>query len=122
MSVSMRRYCGGPADIGTARHLIAGQLDGIVAWETCQLAVLLTSEIVTNAVVHAGSVFVLRLTVRPDTIRIDVRDRSTHLPHLRHPAASEEHGRGLHLVHAFASRWGCEPAASGKSVWFELDR
>jgi anti-sigma regulatory factor (Ser/Thr protein kinase) len=101
--------------------LIAERLSGIVPCKIAQLAVLLTSEIVTNAVRYAGGV-VLRLTARPDAIRVSVHDDSTRMPQLCSPTAIEERGRGLAIVSALASRWGCEPTASGKAVWFELDR
>jgi anti-sigma regulatory factor (Ser/Thr protein kinase) len=116
------RYPGVPADVRATRHLIADQLDGLVSRTTTELAILLTSEIVTNVVLHTGSTFVLRLTLRPDAIRIAVHDHSAHLPHMRKPTLGEVHGRGLHIVNAFASRWGYETNGNGKSVWFELDR
>jgi anti-sigma regulatory factor (Ser/Thr protein kinase) len=108
--------------VRATRHLIADQLNGLVSRATSELAILLTSEIVTNVVLHTRSMFVLHLTVRPDAIRIAIHDESAHLPHVRKPTMGEVHGRGLHIVNAFASRWGYETNGSGKSVWFELDR
>ncbi len=115
-------YHGAPADVRAARHLVAERLAGIVPGRTCELAVLLTSEVVTNAVLHARGAFVLRLAVRADAVRIEVRDGSARIPAPRPRTLTQEHGRGLYLVVSFASRWGWEPNGEGKCVWFELSR
>jgi PAS domain S-box-containing protein len=84
-------------------------------------AVLLTSELVTNAVVHArSSVHVWVVLTSERQVRIDVVDSNPApvAPRTAEPGA--ESGRGLHLVEELADGWGSEPTAAGKRVWFLL--
>jgi anti-sigma regulatory factor (Ser/Thr protein kinase) len=86
------------------------------------VAVLLVSELVTNAVRHAGSPLTVAVSIGRAAVRVEVRDRSPRLPALREQhKAEDEWGRGLVLVDALANRWGAERLPSGKRVWFELD-
>ena len=84
---------------------------------------LLVSELVTNAVVHAGSEVEVAVRLLTDSVRIEVVDRAPTAP-LRptEPADDDESGRGLLLVETLASAWGVEPMDGGKSVWFEVPR
>jgi len=84
---------------------------------------LLVSELVTNAVVHAGSEVEVAVRLLTDAVRIEVVDRAPGAP-LRPaaPAEGDESGRGLLLVETIASAWGVESIAGGKSVWFEVPR
>jgi anti-sigma regulatory factor (Ser/Thr protein kinase) len=80
-----------------------------------------TSELVSNAIDHAGTMMNLRLTRRPRYLHIAVRDGSTTAPRrapLPDPSASG--GRGLHLVASMAVRWGSLPSEAGKVVWATL--
>ena len=86
----------------------------------CDDALLLTSELVTNAVLHGRSEVCVEVDGSRDSIRISVLDENS-----RHPAiVREDHdaldGRGLALVDAVATRWGVDDRPMGKSVWFEL--
>jgi anti-anti-sigma regulatory factor len=87
-------------------------------------AVLLADELVTNAVMHAGSAGELRLRVElhDERLRVAVHDA---VPRLLHPAAfpgpEAEGGRGLILVEELATAWGVHPRAGGKVVWCVLD-
>lgn len=82
----------------------------------------LTSELVTNAVLHARTPFTLKVSVRANRIRVAVTDGSKTRPVLKHHEATAPTGRGLRIVEAIADRWGVDAARSGKTVWFELDR
>jgi anti-sigma regulatory factor (Ser/Thr protein kinase) len=96
----------------------------------CDVAELLSSELVTNAVVHAHSAISLeaayddRLAGDPGggVLRIEVADRSASdfdlQPH--EVTLGEEGGRGLAIVARLANHWGVEPSPSGKRVWFTL--
>jgi anti-sigma regulatory factor (Ser/Thr protein kinase) len=86
-----------------------------------QITELLASELVSNVVVHVGSPMTLRISTGASSIRVDVEDRSSTLPELRHPDVDEEHGRGVLFVSELANDWGAERNAGGKTVWFELD-
>jgi anti-sigma regulatory factor (Ser/Thr protein kinase) len=83
-------------------------------------AVLLVSELVTNAVVHTDSEWVrIELSVDESGIRCVVVDAdASTAPTRRHAAVG---GLGLVIVDALATRSGCDPAPNGKAVWFELD-
>lgn len=97
------------------------------------VAELLTSELVTNALLHTDQEAVVTATLglgeaaRVDgRLRVEVRDALPRHPTLRatdtgKAAESATSGRGLLLVHALADAWGVRAAGMGKAVWFELD-
>lgn len=84
--------------------------------------VLLVSEVVTNAVLHARSDIVLRVEDRLDTARVEVEDASPVPPRMHHFARSSATGRGLRLLDRLAASWGVESdvPGGGKVVWFEV--
>jgi anti-sigma regulatory factor (Ser/Thr protein kinase) len=88
--------------------------------ETVEIAMLLTSELAGNAVLHGRGEIELTICASVDTLRVEVRDRSPALPRLREPELYDASGRGLHIVDALASRWGTDPDGDTKVVWFEL--
>ncbi|QTI87254.1 ATP-binding SpoIIE family protein phosphatase [Streptomyces sp. AgN23] len=88
---------------------------------------LLTSEVVTNALIHAHSEVDVRFREYPDRLRVEVRDSDPHPPipvvfvGPDEPGNQEaESGRGLLIVDALASAWGSSPTGRGKTTWFEL--
>ncbi|ARP73012.1 ATP-binding protein [Streptomyces pluripotens] len=84
-------------------------------------AELLTSELVTNALVHTDDDAVLTAVVTPGGLHVEVRDFVSRRPELCAPDTREDtHGRGLVLVQSLADAWGVRPHGVGKSVWFEL--
>ncbi len=85
------------------------------------VAELLADELVTNALVHGGGSFVLSIEHRGDCLHVSVSDGSEQLPEVLAPSESREHGRGMAIVAAMATRWGAKPIGTGKVVWFELD-
>jgi hypothetical protein len=85
-------------------------------------AVLVVSELVTNAVVHARSDVVVTLSLTGDSVRLSVGDGSRQPPAPRPLGSFDESGRGLSLVAAAASRWGTDVGGRGKVVWVELHR
>lgn len=85
-------------------------------------AVLLVSELVTNAVLH-GRTDVVRLVLAVDgrTVEVAVHDRSPDAPLVGDVGPSDLHGRGLVLVERLAETWGVSPlpeGGGGKAVWF----
>jgi len=111
------------ATVADARRWARGVL---TAWDAdeleWELSQLLT-EVVTNAVLHAGTS--LRVVLEQDTpsgrLRCEVSDGSPVRPRLRHHSAEATTGRGLQLLESVATSWGVQPAGRGKTVWFELD-
>ncbi|MFJ8540033.1 ATP-binding protein [Streptomyces sp. NPDC093591] len=86
------------------------------------IAELLTSELVTNALVHTDREAVLTATVGPGGLRVEVRDFVARRPRPRVPNADDgTNGRGLILVQSLADAWGVRSHGVGKAVWFELD-
>jgi DNA-binding NarL/FixJ family response regulator len=110
-----------PASVRAARALVVEAL-GEEADDLLFSLELLTSEVVSNAVQHAGSAPRIEAHLGPDTVRVAVYDDDPGMPAHRHPDADRPGGRGLHLLDKVATRWGVEPVGSGKVVWFELDR
>ncbi|WP_229820890.1 MULTISPECIES: ATP-binding protein [Streptomyces] len=85
------------------------------------VAELLTSELVTNALLHTDHDAVLTATVTARGLRVEVRDFVARKPRLRvSDADCDTHGRGLYLVQSLADAWGVRSHGVGKSVWFEL--
>jgi anti-sigma regulatory factor (Ser/Thr protein kinase) len=83
--------------------------------------VLLVSEVVTNAVLHARSD--IRLDVQPaaDLVRVEVHDGSPIVPRVHHFHLTSGTGRGLRMLEQLARRWGVEAdPQGGKVVWFEV--
>jgi anti-sigma regulatory factor (Ser/Thr protein kinase) len=105
----------------SARRFVAAALR---RWECADdlvdLALLLTSELVTNAYRHAGTETRVTVGVDGDRVRVEVRDIGSGEPELRPHDTSRVDGRGLQIVDALAERWGYESNDGGTSVWFEL--
>ncbi|MET9516031.1 ATP-binding protein [Streptomyces sp. NPDC002994] len=120
-----------PRSVGRARNLLVGQArEWKVPDDAAETATLLLSELMTNALRHAGcapgrEVWV-RLVLQQQTVailRIEVSDACVVLPHPRDASPDDETGRGLALVDALAARWGAAPreCGVGKTVWFEVN-
>jgi hypothetical protein len=85
------------------------------------VAVLLTSELVTNAIrQEPGKLVTLAITCSCGQLRVDVHDTSRSLPVLVDAPADAETGRGLMLVATLSSQWGFYPTPAGKAVYFTL--
>ena len=108
-----------PASVGRARHWLSRQLD---EWGIEHLdydASMVVSELVTNAVLHARTELVVRLQLGT-TLRVEVCDSSQVMPSPRTHGSAATTGRGLHLVAALATSWGCDRTPTGKVVWAEF--
>lgn len=81
---------------------------------------LALSELITNAVLHGRSPILLRLVLSDRHVRVEVGDASTVSPSFSMLDPTAVTGRGLVLISAVSDRWGVEPDADGKRVWFEL--
>jgi anti-sigma regulatory factor (Ser/Thr protein kinase) len=107
------------ASPGLARELVRDVLAGRDP-EAVELAQVLTSELVTNAVLHARSVSILQIDTDGPLVKVSVEDSSSAQPEPRNRPMDEEGGLGLILVNAMATAWGWFRTATGKQVWFEL--
>jgi anti-sigma regulatory factor (Ser/Thr protein kinase) len=111
----------GPAAAAQAR----GQVRAVIcAWDVPvdpAVAVLLTSELVTNAITHeAGETVMLVITCARGKLRVDVHDTSCAVPMPVDAPADAEAGRGLMLVASLSTEWGFYRTPAGKAVYFTL--
>ncbi len=113
--------------VAAARGFVRDTLEGWALGEVVDDAVVLTSELVTNAVVHAGTSAEVLCLREDDGVRVEVAD---HYPDREVPvqegglaqvSPDREGGRGLLLCAALATRWGVDYTAADKRVWFRLD-
>jgi anti-sigma regulatory factor (Ser/Thr protein kinase) len=122
------RLAAGLAAAKTARAVVETT---IRAWRVPvdpDVAVLLTSELVTNAVTHgaeeawdAGGFVTLAIACTAARLRVDVHDGSFDLPLLEDAPMEAETGRGLLLVTSLSAEWGYYRTATGKAVYFTLE-
>lgn len=108
-----------PASVAQARAFVATQLSRSTD-EVRDRAVLITSELASNAVVHARSAFTVTTSVTDDEVSVRVTDTGGTVPIVRRPGATDLHGRGLMIVNNLADRWGVDLHSQGKTVWFAL--
>jgi CheY-like chemotaxis protein len=101
----------------TQQVLSGWSCDGLI--EDAQLII---SELVTNAIRHAGSSATLWLRLTTQTLRITVADEHRASPRPLPFSLTRRHGRGLMVVAALAAAWGVEPHRRGKAIWAELTR
>lgn len=102
-----------------ARGVLAAWDADALEWELSQLL----TEVVTNAVLHAGTPLrvVLEQEMPSGRLRCEVSDDSPVRPRVRRHSTEATTGRGLQLLDRVASAWGVAPLAAGKTVWFEVD-
>jgi anti-sigma regulatory factor (Ser/Thr protein kinase) len=116
------RVAGGPDAPGEARAALR-RFNPELPPELMQIVVLLASELVANAVQHAGSDWIpIRCEVLPAVVRVEVFDDGNGFtPDPVRPVRGLVGGWGLHLVDELSSRWGVA-GGGGTRVWFEVDR
>ncbi|MBZ5737693.1 ATP-binding protein [Nocardioides mangrovi] len=122
---------GDPRAAGAARHFLRDQLEQwSVSGDPADSAELCLSELVTNAVIHAGTSSELTVTLEGDELTVAVRDlggssRPGDAESTVHLVEDEDplrvFGRGLVLVDALADRWGSEADATGTTSWFVME-
>jgi anti-sigma regulatory factor (Ser/Thr protein kinase) len=81
---------------------------------------LCVSEVLTNAVLHAGPPIVVVAGRRAGRIRVEISDGSSAAPVRRSPEHTSPTGRGLHLLDVLTASWGVDVGLRGKTVWFEI--
>lgn len=106
--------------IGEARRFTRDQLKEWGLDSIADNAILMISELVTNAILHGGDGAVLTLLANDLKVRAEIRDSSPSLPVVRKYSETATTGRGMVIVDALASDWGTYAVDGGKVVWFEL--
>ncbi|MEW2167861.1 SpoIIE family protein phosphatase [Streptomyces sp. NPDC007084] len=111
--------------LSDARMELQGLLHDWASPDQVDTAVLLTSELLGNVLVHTEQAAVLRAEISGSQdhrrLRVEVTDRSDDVPHRRAPGELSSSGRGLVLLDLLAHQWNVRPEPEGKTVWFELD-
>jgi anti-sigma regulatory factor (Ser/Thr protein kinase) len=108
-----------------ARRLCAEWLGETVgtspaARDCLDVASLVISELVTNAVTAGCVDAVVMMDLHRHRVRVGVTDDGAGLPRVQHPSASEGHGRGLQIVERLSLAWGVSQVPEGKLVWADL--
>ena len=116
-----RRLPAQPSSVGEARRLVLHSLASAGREDLVETAELLVSEVVTNALLHAGTPIDLTVSVADGGLRVEIGDGSRHFPSRRGYALTAGTGRGLMLLQQMVDNWGVVPNALGKTVWFQLD-
>ncbi len=104
-----------------ARRYAASHCEGCPS-ETLYAVALLTSELVTNAVVHGSGDALLDIQVEGAAVTVGVSDRGGGVVKPASRFSWPETGHGLRLVQQMSDHWGVEqvPETPGKRVWFQL--
>jgi two-component sensor histidine kinase len=110
-----------PLDVGRARQFTAAfaryeRLDALA-----ESLVLVTSELVSNAIRHATSAVTITLRHEHARVRVEVADDGDGIPHVLDPDPTSDSGRGLMIVAGVAREWGSRHEPEGKVVWAELE-
>jgi anti-sigma regulatory factor (Ser/Thr protein kinase) len=111
---------GGAESVADARGWVRRQFETWRLGQLAELAELLVSELVTNALRYAVAPVELTVLLLDEVVTLAVTDGASPLPRLRRVGDGDEGGRGLQLVARLAGRWGARPEAAGKVVWCEL--
>jgi len=109
--------------VGQARRAVERLIGGDAPVVFIRDAVLLTSEVVSNALHHTAGGCEFAATFDGSAspwLRVDVRDISRAVPVAAAKEPGVDGGWGLRLIEQIAAQWGVSPAPAGKTVWFEL--
>lgn len=122
---AQRTFAPDERSVAQARWFVREALTGWGSHDLTDSAVLASSELVTNAVVHAGTPVQVSLWLEPHSLRLEVQDLHPHrlLPMgVENPGDEAEHGRGLLIAATVASAWGVDYSSGTKRVWLRFDR
>ena len=108
------------ASASRARRFVEQTLAAWGVRDDARRVPLLTTELVTNALLHAGTAIDVCISASAGRVRVEVADSSPRPPDRRRHTADAPTGRGLSLVEAEALAWGVRPRDGGKAVWFEV--
>jgi GAF domain-containing protein/anti-sigma regulatory factor (Ser/Thr protein kinase) len=111
-----------PTAPSRVRHWMTGQL---TEWQVPEsiigAAVLCTSELTTNALLHAGTAARVEIDLSPERLLVSVADSGTRGTVTRAQTDTlSSRGRGLGLIEELSDAWGTDPTVRGSTVWFEI--
>ncbi len=109
-------FAGAPA---AARALVTDALESQLDEQAMDEVRLVVSELVANAVRHAGTDLVVRVRRLPRAVRIEVADGSRLPPVVQPVSLANSGGRGMRIVDELTSAWGFSVERGGKTVWTE---
>jgi anti-sigma regulatory factor (Ser/Thr protein kinase) len=110
-----------PTSATVARRVTRKHLAVACPSEAVEVAALLVTELVSNAVLHARTAIVVAVDCTPGRVSIRVADQSAALPRRRTYGSNASTGRGIALVDELATAWGVERSLHGKEVWCEIE-
>ena len=109
-----------PSAVAAARGFAQRAVRRLACPECADDALLVVSELVTNAIRAGAQRIGVDITRDGTVLRIRVTDDGVGWPRMHRPGPNTAHGRGLVLVAAVAADWGVEPRTAGKEVWAAL--
>ena len=109
-----------PASASEARRFVTETLHGWDDDEIADTAIAVTNELFINAVTHAHTEITVRLRRLAGAVISEIEDLDFREPQRHQPTDEDEHFRGLQVVDALSTRWGCRATTTGKVVWAEL--
>ena len=120
MRISLPQTAASPAEARAQVKRFAAQHDLL---GQAGVALLVLSELVTNAVLHGAEPIQVCVTSDGTSLRIEVSDGDTHTGRIApqpHRPSDQAGGRGLHIVNSLAREWGVTNDGTGKTVWAEV--
>jgi anti-sigma regulatory factor (Ser/Thr protein kinase) len=109
-----------PTSPRAARSFVRGVFPEVSEAEIADVIMLLVTELVTNAVMHAHSPVRVHVVVDDHQVRVAVHDDVPQPPVRRRASEEALGGRGLLLLDRLSDRWGYDSHPPGKTVWFEI--
>ena len=106
--------------VSRVRSFVADEVRDLGRADLIDDAVLIASELATNAMLHAGGLSAAKVAPAGEGVRIEVHDRTRVPPVMARASTEAMTGRGLRLVAALSQRWAAEPTDDGKVVWAEV--
>lgn len=120
LAVERQRFPSEVQSARSARRFAAKVLENWGCEAVEDAVLLLVSELVTNAVIHAHSDVEVVFRRRPSRVRVEILESASEYVQRRDAASDDQSGRGMALTEALAEAWGVDTLVAGKSVWFEV--
>lgn len=120
MSLAVFETIDDGGQLSRVREFVAEELRKLGRSQLIDDAVLVASELASNAMLHAGGIAAVGVAEHGEAVRITVHDRTRVPPVIGRQSTEAMTGRGLRLVASLAAEWGAEPTGDGKAVWADL--